>query len=266
LKVYAPYIPLLLVVSLGIAFSGGQQFRPNDTNVLSYAADISRQSLLKHTNQERADSGQDALRFDRELTKAAQLKADDMATRDYWSHDTPDGKKPWVFINKAGYDYAKVAENLAYGFGSSDSTISGWMNSPTHKANLLDSSLSDVGFGIANVPNYQDKGPQTVVVAMYGQPRNSTANTAEQTVLAGEEAKITHIQSLTGGQAPWSGFAIGILLGAGVMYLIVKHLRGIRRALLSSERFIIKHPVLDATVVATIVVATILSQTAGLIH
>jgi uncharacterized protein YkwD len=257
---------LLLVVGLGLAFSAGQQSRPNDANVLSYATGISRQSLLEHTNQERAGGGQDSLELDRKLTTAAQLKAEDMAARDYWSHDTPGGKKPWFFINKAGYDYAKVAENLAYGFDSSDSTISGWMNSPTHKANLLDSSLSEVGFGIANTPNYQNKGPQTVVVAMYGQPSSSTVGTAEQTVLSGEEAKITYIQSLTGGQAPWSGFAIGLLLGASVMYLIVKHLRGIRRALLSSERFIIKHPVLDATVVAVIVVAAILSRTAGLIH
>lgn len=98
-----------------------------------------------------------------------------MATRDYWSHNTPDGASPWTFVVNAGYNYQTAGENLAYGFDSSDSTITAWMNSAEHRANILNSSYNDVGFGIANSANYQGTGPQTIVVAMYGSQQAAPA-------------------------------------------------------------------------------------------
>src|SRR5690606_34410957 len=120
------------------------------------------------TNTQRTANGLTGLTLNGQLNAAAQAKADDMAARDYWSHNTPEGDAPWVFIVNAGYQYQTAGENLAYGFLNSTATVKGWMDSPGHRANILNGSYKEVGFGIANSANYQGTGPETIVVAMYG--------------------------------------------------------------------------------------------------
>jgi hypothetical protein len=149
--------------------------------VLGYATNVSISALLQETNIQRSDNGQPALSLNSKLSQAAQAKANDMAKRDYWSHTTPDGEQPWQFITAAGYDYTSAAENLAYGFDSSNGTVSGWMNSAGHRANLLNNTYSDVGFGIANAPNYQGDGEETIVVAMYAKPNGIASPATLQT-------------------------------------------------------------------------------------
>jgi uncharacterized protein YkwD len=175
-KVYWPYLPLIAIIGIGLLFSN---FTPsNRRGVLAYATNVSISGLLNATNTQRAGNGKAALSLNSKLNAAAQAKAQDMANRDYWSHNTPDGQEPWVFIQKAGYTYQKAGENLAYGFDSSNSTVAGWMNSPSHRANLLDSAFADVGFGFVNVPDYQNTGEETIVVAMYGGPIKQAAPTS----------------------------------------------------------------------------------------
>ncbi len=149
-----------------------------DKGVLAYATNVSTSGLLSSTNSQRTSNGVAALTANSQLQSAAQAKANDMVTRNYWSHQTPDGQQPWVFITNAGYQYLSAGENLAYGFMTSSGTVTGWMNSPPHKANLLSASFTEVGFGIANSPNYVGNGPQTVVVAMYGKPQVLAATPA----------------------------------------------------------------------------------------
>lgn len=274
-KVYAPYIPLLLIVAFGLFMSGIGEFKSHRDQVLSYATQMSDSGLLESTNKERTSKGLKALAHNENLDKAAQAKAEDMAARNYWSHNTPDGKEPWIFIEQVAYKYRKAAENLAYGFDSSDSAVSGWMNSPSHRENVLDPVLSEVGFGIVNVPNYQNHGPQTVVVAMYGQPPTAVADAAiplpvkdnpAQVAPAQKEEKITHLQTLTGGSAPWSTFVLGLVAGIVAMYLTTKHIRTLHRSVAKGERFILHHPLLDTTLIALLALAAIVSQTAGTIH
>lgn len=175
LKVYWPYMPLLLIVSLGLML--GMFSRPlAQRGVLAYATSVSRDGLLSATNQQRAANGVGNLSLNSQLNQAAQAKADDMVARDYWSHNTPEGNPPWVFIDSAGYDYKKAGENLAYGFLTSSETVTGWMNSPSHRENMLLGDYTDVGFGYANSANYQGTGPETIVVAMYGQPMVASAS------------------------------------------------------------------------------------------
>ncbi len=166
LKPYWPYVPLVLIVAVGLVFSnvwGNAQ-----KSVLGYASDTTISGLLQGTNSQRSGNGLAELSLQGQLNQAAQAKANDMVARDYWSHTTPDGASPWVFITNAGYNYETAGENLAYGFDTSASTVTAWMNSAEHRANILNSSFKEVGFGIANSANYQGTGPQTVVVAMYG--------------------------------------------------------------------------------------------------
>lgn len=174
LKVYWPYVPLLAIVIFGMVLSS--QYRPRFRGgVLAYATSMSQQALLNATNSQRASYGQGNLALNSALNQAAQSKANDMAARDYWSHDTPEGNPPWVFIDASGYVYQKAGENLAYGYATSEDAVIGWMNSPSHKDNVLGDYI-DVGFGFANNSNYQGTGPETIVVAMYGKPAGAVAS------------------------------------------------------------------------------------------
>lgn len=273
LKVYAPYIPLLTLVGLGIAMLQTPTHPPQFVgSVKSYATNMSDGGLLDATNKARREAGMSPLNYNGALDQAAQAKAQDMKSKNYWSHISPDGTQPWNFIEQANYSYHKAAENLAFGFGSSNETVTGWMNSPSHRANLLDPELHDVGFGIVNAPNYQGHGEETIVVAMYGQPAGtgvqpSTDSKPSYASVANQEpTRISVIQQFTGGKAPWSTFLIGILSGGILMYLLVKHAHGLRKTLIKSERFIIHHPLLDITLIAFVVVAVIASRTIGSVY
>lgn len=272
LKVYAPYIPLLLIVSCGLFLSGQNELQTFKGAVKSYATNTTDDGLLKNTNDMRAAEGLSPLSYNLVLDAAAQAKAEDMAAKNYWSHKTPEGNEPWVFIDKNEYAYRKAAENLAFGFATSKSTVAGWMNSPGHRANILDPDLKEVGFGIVNVPDYQGQGPETVVVAMYGQPLGTNIASAtpqtEKPVLSTplEPQKISYLQTITNGKAPWSTFVAGILVGGIVMYLVVSHARRLHKALRNSEQFVIRHPLFDITMVALITLIAVASQNIGTIY
>lgn len=275
LKVYAPYIPLLTIVSCGIMLSHNSGAQNFPGQVKSYATNVSDDGLLEETNKRRASEGLRPLVANNLLDQAAQTKADDMQQKNYWSHTTPDGKEPWDFITRYNYAYRKAAENLAFGFDDNKATLNGWMNSPGHRANVMDPDLQEVGFGVANAPDYQGHGEETIIVAMYGtpvaapvaaaQPTNTPPAVAPVTITA-EPKKVSYIESLTNGKAPWAGFAAGLVIGSVFMYLAVAHLRGIRRAIRSSERFVIHHPLFDATLVALLVLMLIVTQTVGNIY
>lgn len=174
-NVYLPYLPAILLLIVSLLLSN-LRIPLIHQNVLAYATEMSTGNLLSGTNQQRGANGKAGLALNSKLNSAAQAKASDMAQRDYWAHNTPDGKEPWVFFNQAGYKYTKAGENLAYGFTTSAQTISGWMNSPAHKANMLDGEFTEVGFGFTNAPDYQSQGNQTIVVAMYGRPQTLGAS------------------------------------------------------------------------------------------
>lgn len=164
---------MLLIVLVGLLFGSAKS--PIQTGVLAYATEMSSSGLLSATNAQRSANGKASLAINAQLASAAQTKANDMAARNYWSHNTPDGKAPWYFVEQAGYSYTKAGENLAYGFGTSSQTVTGWMNSPTHRANMLDSAFTEVGFGFINSADYNNSGEETIVVAMYGQPQVAAA-------------------------------------------------------------------------------------------
>lgn len=197
MKVYKPFLPLLtLVVLIGFIAvpvinrhaSGSKSLRSDSAQVLAYATDISTGGLLSASNQRRAQAGLQALANNAQLSQAAQAKASDMASRNYWSHNTPDGVQPWTFIANTGYQYTRAGENLACGFNDSNAVIAGWFNSPSHRENMLGADYKDVGFGIVNAPSYNcgdfPTSQQTIVVAMYGTPYIPPSNSSPQTPAA----------------------------------------------------------------------------------
>ena len=171
LKVYWPYIPVIAVVTFSMLFSPvNPVYKVAQPATLAYATEMGASSLLAATNAQRADNGLGPLTLNTKLNASAQAKANDMVSRDYWNHNTPDGKEPWVFFDAAGYVYQKAGENLANSFSTSQATVIGWMDSPSHRANILDTSYTEVGFGFVNAENFTGKGESTVVVAHYAQP------------------------------------------------------------------------------------------------
>ncbi len=138
-----------------------KNFSKTFPSILGISTDINIESLLEHTNQKRQENGIHPLKLDARLSEAASKKADDMFQYDYWAHNSPSGKTPWVFIKGAGYNYVYAGENLARGFTTTSDVINAWMESPTHRANMLSSNYQDVGFA---VKIGQLNGEETVLI------------------------------------------------------------------------------------------------------
>lgn len=141
--------------------------------VLVYATSMSHTELAAATNNYRQQNGLAPLAINNKLNSGAQAKANDMVAKNYWSHTAPDGTEPWAFFTAAGYSYSRAGENLAYGFSTSQETVSAWMNSAGHRANIL-GNFTEMGFGFTNGENYQGYN-NTVVVAFYGTPASAPA-------------------------------------------------------------------------------------------
>ncbi len=122
--------------------------RTTHPEVLGISYSIAEEELLDMTNKLRMQNNQEPLALDAQLSDAARRKAADMFQKDYWAHFAPDGATPWGFIKATGYEYSYAGENLAKGFTSSGDVVSAWMNSPSHKENMLSSKYKDVGFAI----------------------------------------------------------------------------------------------------------------------
>lgn len=265
LKTYWPYIPMLLIVGFGFVINGIW----SHANVLGAQSDYSATSLLDATNQQRAADHETGLTIDQQLSAAAQAKADDMAAKDYWAHNSPDGRTPWSFITAAGYNYEAAGENLAYGFNDSNEVVNAWMQSPTHRANVLGDKYKNVGFGVAQAPNYQGSGPETIVVAEYGEPAGITsavagAPTTPTTNLANSSKPVSRVQLATG-QSAWITVAVSALAGAAVMLFVIRHGLRFKRLAMEGERFVARHAFLDIGLVFVGTLAVVFAQASGTI-
>ena len=157
----------VLLIAVGLVRVNAHAL-PSSTKqaVLAYAVSMSRSELFAEANASRTVNGLAPFSLNGALNNSAQAKAQHMADNNYWAHVAPDGTQPWYFFTAAGYNYSKAGENLAYGFSNSYTTNQGWMNSPSHRANILGDYV-EVGFGIVNAPSFQG-GENTIVVAHYG--------------------------------------------------------------------------------------------------
>ena len=132
------------------------------------ASAITSSTVISLANTARVDGGLKELTANSLLTKAAQNKANDMLGRQYFSHNTPTGETPWSFIKATGYSYVTAGENLAIDFSEAESIQKAWMNSPGHRANIMNGTFQEIGIGIAK-GNYNGH-ETTIVVQMFGTP------------------------------------------------------------------------------------------------
>lgn len=137
--------------------------------------------LVLNTNDYRTTNSEKALTVNDKLTQAAQMKADDMASKGYFSHIGPNGEKPWFWFEKVGYKYEYAGENLAVDFTESNDVSNAWINSAKHKANLLNVNFTEIGVGIAN-GSFEGHNT-TFVVQFFGKPYIETENVVTKPVV-----------------------------------------------------------------------------------
>jgi uncharacterized protein YkwD len=87
------------------------------------------------------------------LAAAALSHAGDMAENDYFAHESRDGTTPAQRVSAAGYDWSTAGENIAAGQGSVPEVVNGWMNSPGHCANIMNSQFVHFGMACAADPD-----------------------------------------------------------------------------------------------------------------
>ncbi|HZG88118.1 MAG TPA: SafA/ExsA family spore coat assembly protein [Paenibacillus sp.] len=110
--------------------------------------------VIQLTNQERAKHGLPALRANWELSRVARIKSNDMRDKRYFSHTSPTYGSPFTMIKNFGISYSTAAENIAAGQQTAQAVVSSWMNSPGHRANILNKNVTVIGVGLAKGGSY----------------------------------------------------------------------------------------------------------------
>lgn len=132
-------------------------------------ADLSKNTLYSLLNNARIKNGLAPLKENSKLVQSATMKAEDILKKDYFSHWSPDGISPWYWFKSAGYDFLIAGENLGIGFLDSEEIFNAWMNSRTHRQNILDPRFKEVGIAILK-GEFQGKDIY-VVVQHFGVPK-----------------------------------------------------------------------------------------------
>ncbi|AOH55152.1 transporter [Peribacillus muralis] len=112
------------------------------------------QQILRLVNEERSKAGLPNVEMDTSLSKTATLKSEDMRDHDYFNHTSPTYGSPFDMMKAFGITYKYAGENIAAGQPSSESVMKSWMNSPGHKANILNKNYTHIGIGHATGGKY----------------------------------------------------------------------------------------------------------------
>ncbi len=142
-------------------------------NVLGFSSTITPTEVITATNQERDKLHLRPLKISQVLSEAAQAKGAHMFAHQYWSHTAPDGTQPWAFFKQFKYDYSIAGENLARDFSDTEDMMQAWMNSPTHKDNIVNSKYQEIGIAVIN--GKLNGVETTLVVQFFGTPMEGVA-------------------------------------------------------------------------------------------
>ena len=169
----------------GCGNGGGQSESASDNSnapevreVVATASDCAQlddffSELLALTNKARQDAGIGTLSFSYQLGQAAQGYAEDLATENFFSHTGKDGSTLTSRLTATGYDFLAAGENLAAGQQTAEGVFQGWMNSPGHRANILQAEYTEVGFGMFDTTGSSDYGRYWV--QNFGKPQGDRA-------------------------------------------------------------------------------------------
>jgi len=249
---------LSLVVALFLLYQFGINFALLvQPSILGFASNIAPERVIELTNQQRLEQGLSPLSLNPTLSQAAQLKAGDMFAFNYWAHNSPSGRDPWSFFKEAGYGYLYAGENLARDFMTSEAVVNAWMNSSSHKENILNGRYNETGLAV--VDGTLNGVETTLVVQLFGSPtpapvaeeppaspsetvptrapRLGEASTAEERIplvpaalaQAGEETGSPPLLSPFWLTKTMAIFLLGIILGVLVLDVILIYRRKVVR-------------------------------------
>ncbi|HAU07393.1 MAG: hypothetical protein UW46_C0010G0039 [Candidatus Yanofskybacteria bacterium GW2011_GWF1_44_227] len=129
---------------------------------------VSQSDLLALTNDVRRDNGVPVLNQSVALNASAQMKLADMFDKNYFAHESPSNISPWNWFDRAKYSYSIAGENLAMNFVSTNEVVKAWINSGSHKKNLLYKDFVDTGIAVGSG---KINGQNTIVVVQhFGKP------------------------------------------------------------------------------------------------
>ena len=114
----------------------------------------SESEVVRLVNIERSKNGLSELKADWELSRVARYKSQDMKDKNYFSHTSPTYGSPFQMMKSFGISYKTAGENIAKGYATPESVVKGWMNSPGHRANILNKSFTHIGVGYVQSGNY----------------------------------------------------------------------------------------------------------------
>ncbi len=164
---------IALVCTIGLLCQG----------LTSFAA-ILPDEVVALVNEEREQAGLSSVVRNPLLDQAAEAKADDMASEQYFSHTSPDGVTPWDWFRKAKYEYRYAGENLAIHFHDAASQERAWMESRKHCENILSPKYREIGIAVR--PMIFEGKETTVAVQMFG-----TRMTDEHTLNLSQEGSVS---------------------------------------------------------------------------
>lgn len=140
---------------------------------VSVDAEVLSSNIIAYTNQEREANKLASLYKSELLTQTAELKLKDMFEKNYWDHTGPNGETAWDFMETNNYRYLLAGENLARGYTGSQEVVRAWMNSPTHRSNILNPRFKEIGIAAGTG---KIKGQTTtVIVQLFGEPKIAVA-------------------------------------------------------------------------------------------
>ncbi len=159
-KIFIAEIALMLLV----AFTVFGLPKIHEQNKIT--ATVLSSEIISLTNKEREKYNVHNLKHNTLLDYAAYLKAIDMKTKGYFDHYSPDGTSPWHWFDVVGYDYEYAGENLAIYFNDTNKVVEAWMQSPSHRENMLKKEYTEIG--VATLKGTYNGYETTFIVQMFG--------------------------------------------------------------------------------------------------
>lgn len=178
------YLLLFLVLRVGIDLISIYQ-----PGVLGTNSQITKERVIELSNREREDKGLPPLQMNDQLNQAAEAKAANMLTENYWAHFAPSGKDPWGFILSSGYKFSYAGENLARNFYTSEDVVKAWMNSPSHRDNIVNQNYQEIGVAVVDGVLLGQK--TTLVVQMFGASYQGIALAPPQIDIGGKKIEVS---------------------------------------------------------------------------
>jgi uncharacterized YkwD family protein len=129
--------------------NGSETDSSDNIDNLSY-----EEQVVALVNEQRAANGLAPLTLSAELSDVARAKSQDMRDNNYFSHTSPTYGSPFDMLATFGISYRTAGENIAMGYATPEAVVNAWMNSSGHRANILNSSYTQIGVGYVADGNY----------------------------------------------------------------------------------------------------------------